>query len=135
MMMLNQFIHNLLKSSTVANYPGIQTMVEQFLEQRPEDKKALLSGHLVKTVDNLLFNPLKVVGNVVKTVPDNIFNTVDGVMDNISKVLGPSKPVNRMLVEEVSKKKECKWALFCCIGVEWGHCNVYVEFEFNDILY
>ncbi|KAL5242182.1 hypothetical protein ACI65C_009592 [Semiaphis heraclei] len=92
MMMLNQFIHNLLKSSTVANYPGIQTMVEQFLEQRPEDKKALLSGHLVKTVDNLLFNPLKVVGNVVKTVPDNIFNTVDGVMDNISKVLGPSKP-------------------------------------------
>ncbi|KAL4096986.1 hypothetical protein QTP88_021840 [Uroleucon formosanum] len=108
MMMLNQFIHNLLKSSTVANYPGIQTMVEQFLEQRPEDKKALLSGHLVKTVDNLLFNPLKVVGNVVKTVPDNIFNTVDGVMDNISKVLGPSKPVNRILVEEVSKKEEGK---------------------------
>lgn len=102
-MMLNQFIHNLLKSSTVVNYPGIQTMVEQFLEQRPEDKKALLSGHLVKTVDNLLFNPLKAVGNVVKTVPDNIFNTVDGVMDNISKVLGPSKPVNRLLVDEVSK--------------------------------
>lgn len=101
--MLNQFIHNLLKSSTVVNYPGIQTMVEQFLEQRPEDKKALLSGHLVKTVDNLLFNPLKVVGNVVKTVPDNIFNTVDGVMDNISKVLGPSKPANRLLVDEVSK--------------------------------
>lgn len=102
MMMLNQFIHNLLKSSTVANYPGIQTMVEQFLEQKPEDKKALLSGHFVKTVDNLLFNPLKVVGNVVKTVPDNIFSTVDGVMDNISKVLGPSKPTNRMLVDEVS---------------------------------
>ncbi|XP_025424550.1 sorting nexin-13 [Sipha flava] len=101
MMMLNQFIHNLLKSSTVVNYPGIQTMVEQFLEQRPEDKKALLSGHLVKTVDNLLFNPLKAVGNVVKTVPDNIFNTVDGVMDNISKVLGPSKPtVNRIIVDE-----------------------------------
>lgn len=102
-MMLNQFIHNLLKSSTVVNYPGIQTMVELFLEQRPEDKKALLSGHLVKTVDNLLFNPLKAVGNVVKTVPDNIFNTVDGVMDNISKVLGPSKPANRILVDEVSK--------------------------------
>lgn len=100
MMMLNQFIHNLLKSSTVANYPGIQAMVEQFLEQRPEDKKAL-SDHLVKTVDNLLFNPLKAVGNVVKTVPDNIFNTVDGVMDNISKVLGPSKPPNRMLTDEV----------------------------------
>lgn len=119
MLMLNQFIHNLLKSSTVANYPGIQTMVEQFLEQRPEDKKALLSGHLVKTVDNLLFNPLKVVGNVVKTVPDNIFNTVDGVMDNISKVLGPSKPINRMLVEEVSKItiKVGTWVPFCCIVV------------------
>lgn len=102
MIMLNQFIHNLLKSSTVANYPGIQMMVEQFLEQRPEDKKAL-SGHIVKTVDNLLFNPLKVVGNVVKTVPDNIFNTVDGVMDNISKVLGPSKTVNRISVDVVSK--------------------------------
>ncbi|VVC41628.1 Hypothetical protein CINCED_3A021183 [Cinara cedri] len=100
MMMLNQFIHNLLKSSTVVIYPGIQSMVEQFLEQRPEDKKALLSGQLVKTVDNLLFTPLKAVGNVVKTVPDNIFNTVDGVMDNISKVLGPSKPINRTLVEE-----------------------------------
>jgi len=94
-------------------------MVEQFLEQRPEDKKALLSGHLVKTVDNLLFNPLKVVGNVVKTVPDNIFNTVDGVMDNISKVLGPSKPINRMLVEEVSKItiKVGTWVPFCCIVV------------------
>lgn len=101
MMMLNQFIHNLLKSSTVANFPGIQATVEQFLEQRPEDKK-VLSGHLVKTVDNLLFNPLKVVGNVVKTVPDNIFNTVDGVMDNISKVLGPSKPACRLSSEEVS---------------------------------
>lgn len=100
MMMLNQFIHNLLKSSTVANFPGIQAMVEQFLEQRPEDKK-VLSGHLVKTVDNLLFNPLKVVGNVVKTVPDNIFNTVDGVMDNISKVLGP-KPASRLSSEDVS---------------------------------
>ncbi|XP_050429845.1 sorting nexin-13 [Adelges cooleyi] len=100
MMMLNQFIHNLLKSSTVANFPGIQTMVEQFLEQRPEDKKALLSGQIVKTVDNLLFNPLKAVGNVVKTVPDNIFNTVDGVMDNISKVLGPAKPPGRIFVDE-----------------------------------
>lgn len=106
MMMLNQFIHNLLKSSTVVNFPGVQNMVEQFLEQRPEDKKAaLLSGQIVKTtVDNLLFNPLKAVGNVVKTVPDNIFNTVDGVMDNISKVLGPTKTQNRIFGDEVCKK-------------------------------
>lgn len=35
-------------------------------------------------------NPLKVVGNAVKTMPDNFLNTVDGVMENFSRVFTKS---------------------------------------------
>lgn len=31
-------------------------------------------------------NPLKMVGNAVKTMPDNLLNTVDGVMEGFSRV-------------------------------------------------
>ena len=34
---------------------------------------------------------MKTVTNVVKTMPDNMINTVDGVMDNISKLFGNPK--------------------------------------------
>lgn len=40
--------------------------------------------------DNLVMNPLKVVGNAVKTMPDNLLNTVDGVVEGFSKVFTKS---------------------------------------------
>lgn len=34
---------------------------------------------------------MKTVTQVVKTMPDNMMNTVDGVMDNIGKLFGNQK--------------------------------------------
>lgn len=34
---------------------------------------------------------MKTVTQAVKTMPDNMLNTVDGVMDNISKLFGNQK--------------------------------------------
>lgn len=42
---------------------------------------------------NPLKTSMKTVTQAVKTMPDNMLNTVDGVMDNISKFFGnPKKP-------------------------------------------
>lgn len=42
---------------------------------------------------NPLKTSMKSVTQAVKTMPDNMLNTVDGVMDNISKLFGnPKKP-------------------------------------------
>lgn len=37
-------------------------------------------------LENLMRNSMRSVGNVVRTMPDNLLNTVDEVMDNITKV-------------------------------------------------
>lgn len=52
-------------------------------------------------IDTLVVNPLKTsmktVTQAVKTMPDNMLNTVDGVMDNISKLFGNPKKPNILL--------------------------------------
>ena len=40
---------------------------------------------------NPLKTSMKTVTQAVKTMPDNMLNTVDGVMDNISKFFGNPK--------------------------------------------
>lgn len=40
---------------------------------------------------NPLKTSMKTVTQAVKTMPDNMLNTVDGVMDNISKLFGNPK--------------------------------------------
>lgn len=88
MKMLNDYMQILLQAGVVETHPQLQGMLLTFLEQGDYDK-GVTGGHISRTFDTLV-NPLKTsmktVGQAVKTMPDNLMNTVDGVMDGISKV-------------------------------------------------
>ncbi|XP_076651787.1 sorting nexin-13 isoform X2 [Halictus rubicundus] len=118
MLMLNAWLHQLTKPAVVDGHMGLQNLLLNFLEQGDYDK-GVTGGHISRTVSteneelfsqdgtgssmfsllqiDSLMNPLKTsmksVTQAVKTMPDNMLNTVDGVMDNISKFFGnPKKP-------------------------------------------
>ena len=95
MLMLNAWLHQLTKPAVVGGHMGLQNLLLNFLEQGDYDK-GVTGGQISRTIDTLI-NPLKTsmktVTQAVKTMPDNMLNTVDGVMDNISKFFGnPKKP-------------------------------------------
>ncbi|KOX75581.1 Sorting nexin-13 [Melipona quadrifasciata] len=95
MLMLNAWLHQLTKPAVVEGHMGLQNLLLSFLEQGDYDK-GVTGGQISKTIDTLM-NPLKTsmktVTQAVKTMPDNMLNTVDEVMDNISKFFGnPKKP-------------------------------------------
>ncbi|XP_076756780.1 sorting nexin-13 [Xylocopa sonorina] len=96
MLMLNAWMHHLTKPAVVGGHMGLQNLLLNFLEQGDYDK-GVTGGQISKTIDTLM-NPLKTsmktVTQVVKTMPDNMLNTVDGVMDNISKFFGNPKKSN-----------------------------------------
>ncbi|XP_034946039.1 sorting nexin-13-like [Chelonus insularis] len=102
MAMLNAWLYRLTKPSTMDGHMGLQNLLLAFLEQGDYDK-GVTGGHISKTIDTLV-NPLKTsmktVTQVVKTMPDNMLNTVDGVMDNISKFFGNPRK-NSMFYESV----------------------------------
>ncbi|GLG99697.1 Sorting nexin-13 [Gryllus bimaculatus] len=88
MKMLNDYLQILLQAGVVETHPQLQGMLLQFLEQGDYDK-GVTGGHISRTFDTLV-NPLKssmrTMGQAVRTMPDNLLSTVDGVMDGISKV-------------------------------------------------
>ncbi|CAK9818287.1 Sorting nexin-13 [Anthophora quadrimaculata] len=95
MLMLNAWLYQLSKPAVVDGHMGLQNLLLTFLEQGDYDK-GVTGGQISRTIDTLM-NPLKTsmktVTQAVKTMPDNMLNTVDGVMDNISKFFGnPKKP-------------------------------------------
>ncbi|KAK2580520.1 hypothetical protein KPH14_006255 [Odynerus spinipes] len=93
MVMLNAWLYQLTKPTVVDGHMGLQNLLLAFLEQGDYDK----GGQISRTLDNLM-NPLKTsmksVTQAVKTMPDNMLSTVDGVMDNISKFFGNPKKSN-----------------------------------------
>ncbi|XP_076166937.1 sorting nexin-13 [Ptiloglossa arizonensis] len=95
MLMLNAWLYQLTKPTVVDGHMGLQNLLLNFLEQGDYDK-GVTGGQISRTIDSLM-NPLKTsmktMTQAVKTMPDNMLNTVDGVMDNISKFFGnPKKP-------------------------------------------
>ncbi|XP_031846368.1 sorting nexin-13 [Nomia melanderi] len=95
MLMLNAWLHQLTKPAIVDGHMGLQNLLLNFLEQGDYDK-GVTGGQISRTIDSLM-NPLKTsmksMTQAVKTMPDNMLNTVDGMMDNISKFFGnPKKP-------------------------------------------
>ncbi|XP_065220750.1 sorting nexin-13-like [Planococcus citri] len=99
MKMLNNYMKILMQLNVIKSHPSLQDMLLSFLD--PEFGKAVPGGPLSKTLDNLLINPLKMVGNAVKTMPDNLLNTVDGVMEGFSRVF--QKPSRNEEEEETMK--------------------------------
>ncbi|XP_074109912.1 sorting nexin-13 [Cotesia typhae] len=102
MIMLNAWLYRLTKPSIMDGHLGLQNLLLSFLEQGDYDK-GVTGGHISKTIDTLV-NPLKTsmktMTQAVKTMPDNMISTVDGVMDNISKFFGNPRK-NSMLYESV----------------------------------
>lgn len=102
MTMLNAWLQQLTKPLTVDGHLGLQSLLLTFLEQGEYDK-GVTGGHVARTLDTLV-NPLKTsmksMTQAVKTMPDNMLSTVDGVMDNISKFFGNPKK-NSMYYESV----------------------------------
>ncbi|XP_067006541.2 sorting nexin-13 [Anabrus simplex] len=88
MKMLNDYLQILLQAGVMETHPNLQGMVLAFLEQGDYDR-GVTGGQISRTIDTLV-NPLKSsmrsVGQAVRTMPDNLLSTVDGVMDGISKV-------------------------------------------------
>ncbi|KDR10032.1 Sorting nexin-13 [Zootermopsis nevadensis] len=88
MKMLNDYMQILLQSGVIDTHPRLQRMLLAFLEQGDYDK-GVTGGQIARTLDTIV-NPLKssmrTVGQAVRTMPDNLMSTVDGVMDGISKV-------------------------------------------------
>ncbi|XP_023314813.1 sorting nexin-13-like isoform X2 [Trichogramma pretiosum] len=93
MVMLNAWLIQITKPNIVDGHMGLQNLLLAFLEQGDYDK-GVPGGHLSRTIDTIV-NPLKTsmktITQTVKNVPDNMINTVDGVMDNISKFFGNPK--------------------------------------------
>ncbi|XP_063987704.1 sorting nexin-13-like [Diachasmimorpha longicaudata] len=102
MAMLNAWLCKLTKPTITDGHMGLQNMLLAFLEQGEYDK-GVTGGQISRTIDTLV-NPLKTsmksVTQAVKTMPDNMLSTVDGVMDNISKFFGNSRK-NSVLYESV----------------------------------
>lgn len=90
MKMLNEYLQTVLQCSVLASHPNLQSLLLSFLEPGDYDK-GVSSGQVVRTLDTLLVNPLRAVGQTmgqtVRTLPDNLISTVDGMMDGLSKVL------------------------------------------------
>ncbi|XP_014481549.1 PREDICTED: sorting nexin-13-like [Dinoponera quadriceps] len=93
MLMLNAWLCQLTKPAIVDGHMGLQNLLLAFLEQGDYDK-GVTGGQISRTIDTLM-NPLKTsmksVTQAVKTMPDNMLSTVDGVMDNLSKFFGNPK--------------------------------------------
>ncbi|XP_063234403.1 sorting nexin-13-like isoform X2 [Bacillus rossius redtenbacheri] len=88
MKMLNDYLQILLQSGVIETHASLKSLLLAFLEQGDYDK-GVSGGHISRTFDTLV-NPLKssmrTVGQAVRTMPDNLLSTVDGVMDGITKV-------------------------------------------------
>ncbi|KAL6259662.1 hypothetical protein P5V15_009578 [Pogonomyrmex californicus] len=93
MLMLNAWLCQLTKPAIMDGHMGLQNLLLAFLEQEDYDK-GVTGGQISRTIDTLM-NPLKTsmksVTQAVKTMPDNMLSTVDGVMDNLSKIFGNPK--------------------------------------------
>jgi len=88
MKMLNDYLQILLQPGVIDTHSQLQRMLLAFFEQEEYDK-GVTGGQIARTLD-ILVNPLKTsmrtVGQAVRTMPDNLLSTVDGMMDGINKV-------------------------------------------------
>lgn len=84
MKMLNEYLEVLMHSGMLMARPELKSILLNFVEPGEYDKS--FNGQVTKTLENLMRNSMRSVGNVVRTMPDNLLNTVDEVMDNITKV-------------------------------------------------
>ncbi|XP_026279783.1 sorting nexin-13 [Frankliniella occidentalis] len=104
MRMLNSYLQIIVQPGVVSSHIGLLQLLVSFFEPAEYDKGET-GGQISRTFDTLV-NPLKssvrTVGQAVRSMPDNLLSTVDGVMDGLSKVF-QTKP-NPSKIDEESMK-------------------------------
>lgn len=102
MKMLNDYLQIVMQPGVVGSHPQLRELLAAFLEQGDYGTgggsggggSALGVAQVSHALDSLVVNPLKnsmrSVGQAVRTVPDNLLSTVDGVVDGLSRVFGSS---------------------------------------------
>ncbi|KAG8224739.1 hypothetical protein J437_LFUL005308, partial [Ladona fulva] len=94
MKMLNDYLQILLQVGVIDKHPNLREMLLSFFEQGDYDRgRSGVAPTVARTLDNLVHpirSSMRSVGNAVRSVPDNLLSTVDGMVDNISKVFSPS---------------------------------------------
>lgn len=76
---LNSYLNCVTQASLLASKPGLATLLSAFLQRGDYKPEAQIS----KTLDTLFRFSMQ----AVRTVPDSLMSSVDGVVDGLSKVL------------------------------------------------
>ncbi|GAB6032694.1 hypothetical protein CHUAL_011570 [Chamberlinius hualienensis] len=88
MKQLNDYLIFTLQPETCKQYRGLKELVLHFLDPVPYSKG---KGHFVRKVGRVVVNPIRdsvrSMGTMVKSMPDNVINTVDILMDGLSRAL------------------------------------------------
>lgn len=104
MKMLNSYLQIIVQPGVVSSHIGLMQLLLSFFEPGEYDK-GVTGGQISRTIDTLV-NPLKTsvrtVGQAVRSMPDNLLSTVDGVMDGLSRVFQTKS--NTSKVDEESMK-------------------------------
>ncbi len=89
--MLHSYLQQLLRTETLEQHPGLLEQLQKFLDQESYERERLQSSsHVAKAVGTVKHS-VKTVSQAVTSVPSNLFQKVDSVMDGISKALHVSK--------------------------------------------
>ncbi|XP_034255128.1 sorting nexin-13 [Thrips palmi] len=104
MKMLNNYLQIIVQPGVLSSHIGLVQLLLSFFEPGEYDK-GVTGGQISRTFDTLV-NPLKssvrTVGQAVRSMPDNLLSTVDGVMDGLTKVFQTKPNVSK--VDEDSMK-------------------------------
>ncbi len=75
-----------MRTEVLEQHPGLLELLQKFLDQSSYEKERLQSSHMAKAVGTMKHS-VKTVSQAVTSVPGNLFQRVDSVMDGLSKVL------------------------------------------------
>ncbi|KAF5282763.1 hypothetical protein FQR65_LT02760 [Abscondita terminalis] len=84
MRMLGYYLQQLCQAHVLSSHSALKSMLMTFLEQGDYDR-ATSGGPISHTIDTIV-NPLKSGMKTIKNMPEQLFNTVDEVVEGLSKV-------------------------------------------------
>ncbi|XP_076269181.1 sorting nexin-13-like isoform X2 [Rhynchophorus ferrugineus] len=83
MKMLGHYMGELCQTHVINSHHGLKDLLMSFLEQGEYDREA---GGPISATINTLVNPIKSGMKTIKNMPEHLINTVDEVVEGISKV-------------------------------------------------
>ncbi|XP_069979776.1 sorting nexin-13 [Penaeus vannamei] len=85
---LDEWLQTILAPPTLQSHPGLQEIIQRFLDQTTYSTSPL--PNIAKRVEDNFKLGVRSVSEAVRSMPDTIFNTVDGMVDGIyRRIVGP----------------------------------------------